>query len=244
MFTFHGDCIEEMKKLDDRSVDLVICDLPYCITKSDWNEEVPLDKLWDLYRRVVKPNGAIIQFAAQPFTSKMVMSAPDLYRYSLVWKKNKASGHLNAKKMPMRIHEDLLVFYQKQPTYNPQKTIGHRPMNRNYSEGTEALTSSSVYQGKKRTTNQAGSTERYPTTVLEFNAINANDPIRQHPNQKPVPLLQWLIKTYSNKGDTVLDNAMGVGSTGIAAWSLGREFIGIEKSLEYYEIAKRNLLMV
>lgn len=225
-----GDCLEVMAQIPDGSVDMVLCDLPYGTTRNHWDSVVPLPELWAEYGRVCR--GPIVLFAAQPFTSALVLSNPRWFRYDLIWRKNKASGHLNAKRMPLRAHESVLVFYEQFGTYNPQKTSGHTPTN--YAKRTKHSTN---YGAQVDAVYGGGNTDRYPTSVIEWPVLNNDDPERTHPTQKPVGLCEWLIRTYTNEGDTVLDNCMGSGTTGVAAKRLGRSFIGIEKDPEYFRVA-------
>lgn len=230
-----GDCFEVMPRIASGSIDLIICDLPYGITQNEWDKPLELARLWVEYERVIKENGAIILTAAQPFTSQLVMSNPKLFRYEIIWQKNKTTGFLNAKKMPLRAHESILVFYKKLPTYNPQKTTGHKPVN----SFTKRTSDGSNYGETKTGITGGGQTDRYPTTVLQVPVVNNDSREKIHPTQKPVELLEYLIKTFSNPGDLVLDNCAGSGSTGEAAKRTGRDFILIEKEIEYVEACRR-----
>ncbi|MFF2528556.1 DNA-methyltransferase [Brevibacillus sp. NPDC058079] len=232
-----GDCLKVMQQIDSRSIDLIIADLPYGITQNEWDEPLDLPELWSEYERIIKDNGAIILTAAQPFTSKLVMSNPLLFKYEIIWQKNKSTGFLNAKKMPLRAHESILVFYKKLPTYNPQKTKGHKPVN-SYTKHTSDGTN---YRETKTGITGGGQTDRYPTTVLQIPVVNNDSREKIHPTQKPVELLEYLIKTFSNPGDLVLDNCAGSGSTGEAAKRTGRDYILIEKEFAYVEAARRRL---
>ena len=232
-----GDCLELMKELDDESVDMILCDLPYGTTQNKWDSVIPLDLLWKQYNRVIKKNGAIVLFVAQPFTSQLVVSNPKDFRYSLVWEKNKSTGFLNAKKMPLRIHEDILVFYKKLPTYNPQKTTGHKPANRytkNTSDGTN-------YGKTKTGISGGGQTDRYPTSILKFPVLNNDNKSKFHPTQKPVPLYENLIKTYSNEGDIILDNCSGAGTCAVASINTKRAFICMEMNEVYFNDSQNYL---
>lgn len=223
-----------MKDIPDHSVDMILCDLPYGTTQCKWDSVIPFEPLWEQYRRVVKENGAIVLFCAQPFTVVLGASNIELLRYSWVWEKQRGTGHLNARKRPMCSHEDILVFYQSQPTYNPQGVVygsfkNNRPVKtRNCEE---------VY-GKEKPIEDA-TVGNYPKTVLKFDKDIKNN--RFHPTQKPVALLEYLIRTYTNEGETVLDNCMGSGSTGVASVNLDRKFIGIELEEKYFEIAKKRI---
>ena len=224
----HGDCLERMKEIPDGSIDAVICDPPYQITQNKWDSIIPLELMWEQLKRIIKPNGAIVMTASQPFTSILGASNIDMLRYSWVWQKNIATGHLNAKKMPMKNHEDILVFYSKQPTYNPQ---GVREFNKVVKRG-----SNGGCYGKSGSENLQELTG-YPRTVQQFKSESKT----VHPTQKPVSLMEYLIKTYTNDGETVLDFTMGSGSTGVACVNTGRNFIGIELDPDYFEIAKQRI---
>ena len=237
---FLGDCIDIMSTLPDGCVDMVFADLPYGTTQNKWDSLIPFDELWAQYNRVVKIDGAVVLTAQPPFDKVLACSNLKDFKYEWIWEKNKATGHLNAKKMPMKAHENVLVFYRKLPTYNPQMTTGHKPMNavlpkddipapeekRNYNHV------------EKRLGNTGGTTVRYPRDILKFPVINNDDPKKFHPTQKPVQMIEYFIRTYSNPGDTILDNCMGSGSTIIACNNTDREYIGIEQSEEYYNKAK------
>ena len=229
----NGDCLEEMKNIPDKSIDCIICDLPYGMTKNKWDIVIPFDKLWEQYNRVIKDNGAIILFGNNPFTAELILSNKKYFRYTLVWEKNKFSDFLNSKRKPMKIHEDIVIFYKKQPTYNPQLVVGD-PYTR---WNTQSAVDKQTNYGKIKENVVKNDGTRLPTTVLKFN--RKERPI--HPTEKPVDLLEWLIKTYSNEGDTVLDNCMGSGSTGVACKNTNRNFIGIELDTNYFNIAQERL---
>lgn len=229
----HGDCLELMKDIPDGSIDMILCDLPYGATQNKWDSVIPFELLWRQYERIIKPNGAIVLTASQPFTSALVMSNAKLFKHEWIWEKNRATGHLNAKKAPMKAHESVLVFYKKPPVYNPQKTTGHKPANFNRSR-------------KKETTNygsfgkliSGGQTDRYPRSVQKFHVAQNIE----HPTQKPVALFEYLIKTYSNAGDVVLDNCAGSGTTGIACININRKYILMERDPTYCSIANRRIM--
>lgn len=223
-----GDCIEVMKSMAQSSVDMVLCDLPYGTTKSKWDIVIPFNDLWTCYRRVVKPNGAIVLFGAEPFASELRLSNKKMYKYDWVWDKVKGTGFLNAKKQPMRNHETISVFYDYQCTYNPQKTSGHA--RKAAFKGAHLQTD--VY-GKMRGGVAYDSTERYPRSIQAFSTDTQKSAI--HPNQKPVNLLRFLIRTYTNEGDTVLDNCAGSGSVGVACIEENRNCFLIEKDRKHYE---------
>ncbi len=226
-----GDCLEEMKKIPSGSIDMVLTDPPYGTTKCKWDSIIDLAKMWEQLRRIVKPNGAIVMTASQPFTSVLTCSNLRMFRYSLVWKKSQSTGHLNAWRMPMRAHEDLLVFYTKLPTYNPElkgKPAGNiRPV-------TNRTKETDCYGTHKLDAHKCPPDKTMPNSVLQFN--NSQD--RLHPTGKPVDLMEYLIRTYTNRGETVLDFTMGSGTTGVACKNLNRKFIGIELDEEYFKIAQ------
>lgn len=222
-----------MNSLPDGSIDMVLCDLPYGTTRNPWDSTIDLGALWCHYRRAVKPNGAILLFAQTPFDKVLGCSNLHMLRYEWVWEKTNATGFLNAKKMPLKAHENILVFYQNAPTYNPIKTTGHPR------KTSTRLDKSSNY-GTQTKTCEYDSTERYPRDVLVFPMDKQKSKL--HPTQKPLALCEYLIKTYSNEGDVVLDNCMGSGTSGVACKNTNREFIGFELDEEYFEIAKARLM--
>lgn len=226
----NGDCLIEMKNIKDKSIDMILCDLPYGMTRNNWDIVIPFDKLWEEYNRIIKDNGAIVLFGSQPFTSIMITSNLNMFRYCLVWEKNKFSDFLNAKRKPMKTNEDIAIFYKKQPIYNPQYWYSTPYTRWNTQQAVDKQTN---YGNHKENFVESLDGKRLPTTVLKFNRIER--PV--HPTQKPVDLLEWLIKTYTNEENIVLDNCMGVGSTGIACKNLKRNFIGIELDKTYYDIA-------
>lgn len=223
---FHEDGIVGMRRVPDQSVDLILCDLPYGTTQCKWDAVIPFNQLWEQYERIIKPNGAIVLTAAQPFTSALVMSNPKLFRYSWIWEKSKATGYLNAKRRPLCAHEDVLVFSKKAPRYSPQMTKGQP-----YNKGT-ALRPTAVYGGQKVTTVKSESGDRYPRSVQYFKTAESEGKVI-HPTQKPLALFEYLIRTYSDEGDVVLDNCIGSGTTAAACLNLGRLFIGFENTHEY-----------
>ncbi|WEG18657.1 site-specific DNA-methyltransferase [Alkalihalophilus pseudofirmus] len=228
---YNMDCLEGMAMLPNKSVDMILCDLPYGVTNQNkWDQIIPFDKLWEQYNRLIKDNGAIVLTAVKPFSSMLIMSNPKMYRYDIVWSKNKSTGFLNAKKMPLRAHEEILVFYKKLPTYNPQKTTGHKPAN-SYTKHTSDGTN---YGKTKHGISGGGQTDRYPTSVWDIKVMNNDDPHKFHPTQKPIELFEKLIKTYSNEGELILDNCMGAGTTAAACIKTNRKYIGFEIEKEYY----------
>lgn len=233
--TYKGDCLEIMKTIPSGSVDMILCDLPYGTTACKWDSIIPFVPLWRQYWRIAKERTPIVLFAAQPFTTALINSGRPHFRYCWYWKKNYKSGGSFAKVQPMRCVEDIAVFYRKAPIYNPQglrllpkPRINKPAVNSMYPRG-KGKSSLQLYTG-------------YPHHLLEFDN-DADKKNRLHPTQKPVPLLEYLVKTYTNEGDTVLDNCMGSGSTGVACLRTGRRFIGIEKDPQYFQIAEERLKM-
>lgn len=232
-----GDCLEIMKTLPNQSVDLILCDPPYGSTAAKWDEIIPFDSMWYEYWRVLKPNGAVLIFGAEPFSTKLRSSQFKAYRYDWTWIKNLATNFFHAKRMPLRKTENISVFYRKQPKYTPIRSIGHEP-----TQSAFGFSKGVVYHGKNKREYQGGDTTRLPTNVLDFKVVDPK--LRVHANQKPVELLEYLIRTYTAEGDTVLDNTMGSGSTGVAAKNTNRKFIGIELDENYFEIAKQRINVV
>ena len=230
-----GDCLEKMKDIPDKSIDMILCDLPYGTTACKWDVIIPFEPLWEQYKRVIKDRGAIVLTASQPFTSALVMSNPGWFKYCLVWNKRKSSSALHAKIQPLRIHEDIVIFGKNKTTYNPQMVKGKPRVDKEseISNG-EAFGNNVV---KRKYENKEGL--YYPKSILDIS--NADQTNKTHPTQKPVALLEYLIKTYTNEGETVLDNCMGSGTTGVACKNLNRNFIGIELDPEYFKIAEKRI---
>ena len=228
-----GDCLELMTDIPDGSVDMILADLPYGTTRNKWDSIIPLEPLWEQYERVIKDNGAIVLTAQTPFDKVLGASNLRLLRYEWIWDKRLGTGHLNAKKMPLKRHENILVFYKRLPTYNPQMTEGE-PYDKGFGFG-----ASSNYGEQRAVSGKNETGLRYPTSLLDFS--NANRRSKVHPTQKPVALFEYLIKTYTNKGETVLDNVMGSGTTGVACKTLNRNFIGIELDEDYFKIATERI---
>lgn len=226
MKLFCGDCLDILPTLPDGCVDLVLCDLPYGTTQNKWDSVLPLDVLWREYERVCV--GAVVLTASQPFTSTVVVSKLDWFKYAWVWEKSAATGHLNAKRMPMKLHEDVLVFSKGAAPYNPQGLTPYNKVTRRGGNGSN-FGASGVENFQERT--------NYPRSIVRF----PHEGKAVHPTQKPVALMEYLIRTYTNPGDVVLDNTMGSGTTGVAAINTGRDFIGIEKDPGYFEIAERRI---
>lgn len=233
MELYQGDCLELMKNIPDKSIDMILCDLPYGTTQCKWDKVIPFEPLWEQYKRIIKGNGAIVLFSQQPFTSKLVCSNMKMFRYEWIYQKTNPTGFLNSHKMPLKSHENILIFYKRLPTYNPQFTVGKA-----YSH--VPPTYSTVYRKLVRESNNIYGNKRFPKDVIKFN--NANGKNRKlHPTEKPVALLEYLIKTYTNENELVLDNCMGSGSTGVACVNTNRDFIGIELEKDYFDIAQERI---
>ena len=230
-----GDCLIVMKDIPDKSIDAIICDLPYQITKLKWDVIIPFEPLWEQYKRIIKDNGAIVLTASQPFTSALVMSNIKMFKYEWIWVKNSGSGFLNASKMPMKKHENILVFYKKLPTYNPQNLLVHNKIiktRKTFSKETALGNIGVKNLGKE----YLSKFTNFPISV-QF----CEEEKGLHPTQKPVALFEFLVKTYTNEGDTVLDSCMGSGTTAVAAINTGRNFIGIEMDKGYCDIANKRI---
>lgn len=232
----NGDCLELMKDIPDKSVDMILCDLPYGTTQNKWDSIIPYDKLWEQYNRIIKNNGCIALFCDGMFMAELMMSNKKMWKYNLVWDKVLTSGFLNANRMPLRSHEEIAIFYEKQPTYNPQKTKG-KP---NHSKGTPKECQNNNYGEYDfvDNTKELGDM-KHPKSIITIQKPHPSKMI--HPTQKPVELLEWLINTYTNENDTVLDNCMGSGSTGVACLNTNRNFIGIELDENYFNIAEERI---
>lgn len=236
---YNGDCLELMKKIPAKSIDMILCDLPYGITRCKWDVEIDLEQLWIQYERIIKDNGVICLFAQTKFFIKLVNSNAKLFRYDLVWDKVLVTGFLNANRQPLRQHEQIAIFYKKQPTYNPQMGIG-KPLHGKGKIKSENIKKNNVYGKLYKTPDiRKGSTEKYPTSILKFQKIHSSK--MMYPTEKPINLLECLIKTYTNENEIVLDNCMGSGTTGIACQNTNRNFIGIEINKETFELAKKRL---
>ena len=230
-----GDCLEVMKDIPDKSIDMILADLPYGTTKLKWDSIIPFEPLWEQYERITKDNGAIVLFGSQPFTSALVMSNPKLFRYEWIWEKTKTANFMHLKRQPGKRHESVLVFYKKQPVYNPQMRVGEPYVDKRKSRKQSKGTYGNINIHNKTVTNKG---TRYPKSVISFSNGKSG---KIHPTQKPIALLEYLIKTYTNENETVLDNTMGSGSTGVAAKKLNRNFIGIELDKGYFNIAKKRI---
>lgn len=229
---YKGDCLEEMGKVADHSVDMIFTDLPYGTTNNVWDVCVPFEELWKHYKRVLKSGGVVLLFAQMPFGADLINSNRKWFRYEWIWHKTLPVGFLNANRMPLRAHENILVFYEKLPKYHPQKTPG-KP----YTQKTKRGSTNYRPFGLIPTICRDGM--RFPIDVIRFS--NANNAKKIHPTEKPIDLLEYMIRTYTDEGETVLDSCMGSGSCGVACQHLGRNFIGIEKDTGYFEAAKERI---
>lgn len=228
---YQGDCLELMKNIPDKSVDMILCDLPFGVTQNKWDKVIPFEVLWGKYKKIIKDNGAIVLFSQMPFTAELVHSNLKEFKYMWVWYKHYCRGFLNAKKQPLRTTENICVFYSKQCTYNPKMRTGEY---RSKGSSSRQRGCYGKYEPIKTVNNQY-----YPTDILDFAGVPNSE--LQHPTQKPVALLEYLIKTYTNEGETVLDNCMGSGSTGVACLNINRNFIGMELDENYFNIAKERI---
>lgn len=227
---YHGDCLEIMKEIPDGSVDMILCDLPYGTTACKWDSVIPFEPLWIQYKRIIKDNGAIVLFGSEPFSSKLRMSNLKMYKYDWIWEKEQGPNFMTVEYQPYKVHENVSVFSKATHFYSPQMTQG-KP----YTTGTgKPIEIYGGFQKRKKIKNTSG--KRYPRSVQKFNTEKTKNHF--HPTQKPVALLEYLIKTYTNDGETVLDNCMGSGSTGVACVNTGRKFLGIELDDKYFQIAK------
>lgn len=251
----NGDCLELMKEIEAKSIDMILCDLPFGTTKCEFDSIIPFEPLWEQYNRIIKDNGAIVLFSGQPFTSDLINSNRKMYRYEIIWEKTLPTGFLNAKKMPLRCHENICVFYKKLPTYNPQmqqmteeymKEHGYPPIGHiRYNSGK----AEQYGEFRKKDWKHVETGKRYPRDVIKFSNWNGggyygkqkNKEKTKHPTQKPVSVLEYLVKTYTNEGDIILDNCMGSGSTCIAAINTNRHYIGYEKEKKYFDISKERI---
>lgn len=231
-----GDCLEVMKEIDNKSVDIILCDLPYGMTACKWDSIIPLDLLWKQYKRIIKDKGIIILTSAQPFTSKLVLSNPEMFKYELIWLKTRPSNVFNAKKMFMKWHENILIFYKELSAFNPIMFKGKSYVKKHYLQNREKGIFGKTGEKEGHISENKGLF--YPKTVIEVSNPNHKS---LHPTEKPVALFEYLIKTYTNKGDLVLDNCIGSGTTAVACKQTGRNFIGIEKELKYVNIGNKRL---
>lgn len=235
MQLINGDCLKELNMVADNSVSLILCDLPYGTTaRNGWDEKIPFAPLWKQFERVITANGVVALWSQMPFSAELVMSNPRMFRYEWIIEKGNATGFLNAKKMPLKAHENVLIFYKSLPTYNPQMTHGHERKSARRANGTRSLN-----YGEAQKLSVYDSTDRYPRDVLRFSWDKQKSKL--HPTQKPVAACEYFIRTYTNPGYTVLDCCMGSGSTGVAALNTERDFIGIELDEEYFKVAEERL---
>ena len=232
MILMQGDCLKMLDHVGSGTVDLVLADPPYGTTACKWDSIIPLEPMWRQLKRVIKPNGTIAMTASQPFTSVLTCSNLNDYKYNYVWAKNLKTNYPNAKRRPLTQHEDICIFQMSKQHYNPQMTNGHKPTN-----SAKGCSQGGIYHGENKRDYAGGETRRYPTTVIDWIRCERG----LHPTQKPVALMEYLIKTYTNEGETVLDFAMGSGTTGVACKNLGRDFIGIELDEGYFEIARKRI---
>ena len=228
----NADCFDVFPFIEDKSIDAIICDLPYGTTQNKWDSVLPLDLLWKQYKRILKSNGAIILTGSEPFTSVLITSNLKDFKYNWIWKKSKATGFFDAKKRPLNDYETISVFYAKPPTYNPQMTVAEKI----YKRGFVKRKKSDCY-GDEKDFVQVDSGLRYPKRIIEIGNADTRD--IEHSTQKPLELMEYLVKTYTNEGDMVLDNTMGSGTTNLACIKLNRKSIGIEKEKQYYDVAVR-----
>jgi site-specific DNA-methyltransferase (adenine-specific) len=227
----NGDCLIEMQHIASKSIDMILCDLPYGTTNCKWDIVIPFDKLWQQYERVIKDNGAIVLFGKQPFTSKLVLSNPSIFRYELIWEKTRAGNSMQVTKQPSAIHENILVFYKNQPTYNDLKfKVDDKYIDKRKSIN-DSFYKSEHYQGVMK--RKADDGFRHPQSVLPFNSVWSKG---MHPTQKPVELFEWLIKSYTNEQDLILDNCAGSGTTAISCLNTNRNYICIEKDEVYFNM--------
>ena len=241
---YQGDCLEVMKVIEDKSIDMILCDLPYGTTACKWDTIIPFEPLWEQYKRIIKDNGAIVLTASQPFTSALVMSNTNMFRYEWIWHKNFSGGFILAKKQPMKYHENILVFYKNQSTYNPQFEEYADSVKKRFKEGDTSpigMTKNNVSNIKCVKRVISFKKGKYPSTVQKIKGVGNANSEHLHPTQKPVALFEYLIKTYTNEGDLVLDNCAGSGTTGVACKNTNRNFILIEQDEKYCDIIKERV---
>ncbi len=236
---YKGDCLEIMPSIPDKSVDMILCDLPYGTTRNKADKRLPFVPLWKQYKRIIKDNGCIVLFAQSKFYIDLVQSNSRWFRYDLVWDKVLTTGFLNAKRMPMRQHEQIAIFYKKLPTYNPQFTQGKPLHGKGTAYKDKELTNNNYGKFNALEDTRKGSTDKYPTSILQV--AKPHPSVAKHNTEKPIALLEYIIKTYTNEGETVLDNCMGSGSTGVACVNTNRNFIGIELQDKIFEIANKRI---
>lgn len=231
-----GDCLKLLRSIPDNSIDMVLCDLPYGVTRNEWDKPIDLGALWAQYKRVVRSGGALALFGKQRFAIELAASNLKQFRYKIVWQKTNGTDFLNANRKPLSCHEDILVFYDKQPTYNPQKRTGFKPYIKDqFIKSKRCSSNLGNFEPRRYQENKDGS--RYPIDVVTYASSLHNG----HSTSKPVPLCEWLIKTYTNEGMTVLDNCMGCGTTGIACMNTNRRFIGMELNQKFFDMASERI---
>ena len=236
---YQGDCLELMKQIEDKSIDLILCDLPYGVTQNPDDKIIDLKLLWEQYKRILKEDGTIILTSQQPFTTDLINSNREMFKYELIWHKKLPSGFLNANRQPLRVHENILVFYKKIGTYNPQKVKGEK----NHSKGSMKTDVNKNYgkYGKVDNTESLGDM-KHPKSIISF--MKPHPSKAKHPTEKPIELAGWIVKTYSKEGDLILDNCIGTGWTAISCKNLGRNFIGIDLNMDYVKIAQERLTKI
>lgn len=229
---YNMDCLEGMKYIKNKSIDMILCDLPYGTTACSWDIIIPFNLLWDQYERIIKDNGVIVLTAQEPFASKLILSNEKMFRYDLIWEKTKPVGFFNAKKMPLRSHENILVFYKRLPAYNPELQDCNKKVKR---PGNDTVYGTSRSKNNEYVMTKTG----YPRSVLKFSNVMKE---QLHPTQKPLDMFEWLINLYTNEGEIILDNCMGSGTTAIACINTNRRFTGFELDKNYYDLSKERIL--
>jgi len=233
-YLWNGDCLELMKDIPDKSMDAIICDLPYGTTACKWDSVIPFKPIWEQYKRIIKDNGAIVLFGSQPFTSSLVMSNTKMFKYEWIWQKSRPANFMNAKYQPMKYHENILVFSIKRHNYYPIKFKGNKNHASKPRNG-----KSNIYNIKNNKNGIDTNDMKFPKSIAEFKSTDSTKNL--HPTQKPLELLKYLVKTYTNENDWVLDNTCGSNTTGIACYDLNRNYIGIEKDIDIYNVAKKRV---
>lgn len=238
MKLYNNNCLDILPTIPNKSIDMILCDLPYGTTKCKWDKVIDLQQIWKQYTRIIKDNGAIALFAVEPFASELRLSNKKMYKYDWIWEKTQATGHLNANRQPLRAYENILIFYKKQPLYNPQKTQNHSPLH-SYTKYIKTQNNTELYGRMNKELKGGGNTDRYPRNIIKF--ASDKQKCKLHTTQKPVALLEYLIRTYTKEKDIVLYSCMGSGSTGIACIETNRDFIGIELDEKYFYVARNRI---